>query len=100
MSLGWKRFRFFDETRLDDASLPENVTASASGGEGETWLGCADGLVVCLDRDLAVKTTFPAFQGRVHCVLEEKVRRSKTVPPGAPQPRSTCNFAVAPCDQP
>lgn len=67
-SIGWRRFKFFDEVRYPEASLPDGVTASCSGQDEEVWLGCSDGLVVCLDRELSVKVTFPAFRSRVHCL--------------------------------
>ena len=72
-SIGWRRFKFFDEVRHAEASLPEGVTASCGGPEEEVWLGCRDGLAVCLDRDMAVKATFPAFRGHIHCVTIENV---------------------------
>lgn len=99
-NLGWKRFKFFDEARFEDSPLPDSVTASCPGGDGDVWLGCGDGLVVCLDRGLAVKATFPAYQGRVHTIQVDKVRpqQSPTLshlpraarPSRLPRPRRCC----------
>jgi len=74
-SIGWRRFRFFDDVQHTDASLPDSVTATCSGQEEEIWLGCEDGLIVCLDRNLDVKVTFPAFRGHVFGLLIEGVGR-------------------------
>ena len=72
-SIGWKRFKFFDEERHREAPLPEGVTASCAGTDNDVWLACADGLVVCMDRDLAIKITFPAFRATVHFLDVTKV---------------------------
>ena len=67
-SIGWKKFNFFDEERRTDAPFPEGVTTACSGIDDDIWLGCSDGLLVCLDKDLAIKVTFPGFKGTVHHV--------------------------------
>ncbi|KAL4537889.1 hypothetical protein Ndes2526B_g04250 [Nannochloris sp. 'desiccata'] len=65
-SIGWKKFKFFDEERHTGAPFPEGVTTACAGINDDVWLACADGLVVCMDRDLSIKSTFPAFKGKVH----------------------------------
>ena len=67
MSLGWKKFSFFDKEERQEAEVPEEATCSTSGG-GQLLFGCADGQVVALDRDLKVAQRFQAHQHSVqHC---------------------------------
>lgn len=73
-SIGWKKFKFFDEERHTGAPFPEGVTTACAGINDDVWLACADGLVVCMDRDLSIKSTFPAFKGKVHHLNVSKVR--------------------------
>jgi hypothetical protein len=44
MSLGWKRFSFFDKEERPEHDVPENSTCSASGND-LLILGCGDGQV-------------------------------------------------------
>lgn len=74
-SIGWKRFKFFDEERFRDTPFPEGVTAACAGPDDDIWLACADGLMVCMDRELAIRTTFTAFRGKVHFLDFSKVRK-------------------------
>lgn len=69
-SLGWKRFKFFDEVWNQNGSLPQQVSASCWSTEtGDIWLACVDGLIVCVDQDMAIKMSFKAFeQGHVHAI--------------------------------
>jgi hypothetical protein len=67
--LGWKTFRFFDEIHCSAASLPANVSATATTASDTIWLGTADGLIVCLNDDFTPAVTLPAFRGRVHCLV-------------------------------
>lgn len=73
----FKRFRFFTEEPTD-VVVPHSVTCSATSG-ATVWLGAVDGTVCSLDRDLSIKTTFQAHQGRVHHVACAKVR-SRALP--------------------
>jgi len=72
-SIGWKKFKFFDEERHTGAPFPEGVTTACAGINDDVWLACADGLVVCMDKELAIKSTFPAFKGKVHYLNVSKV---------------------------
>jgi hypothetical protein len=74
-SIGWKKFKFFDEERHTEAPFPEGVTTACAGLNDDVWLACADGLVVCMDKELGIKSTFPAFKGKVHYLSVSKVRR-------------------------
>ena len=79
-SIGWKRFKFFDEERFRETPFPEGVTAACAGPDDDIWLACADGLIVCMDRELAIKTTFSAFRGKVYFLNISKVREEKFQP--------------------
>lgn len=70
---GWKRFRFFQEEAHADAVLPSNVSCSCSLG-GSIWLGCSDGLAVCVAHDLSVRATFQAHAVRLDHVSAVQVR--------------------------
>ncbi len=73
---GWKRFRFFNDDSYPDVALPTNVTCSCTLGSS-VWLGCNDGLVVCLDSDLSIRATFKAHGLRVDHIGEAPVRGSR-----------------------
>jgi hypothetical protein len=73
-SIGWKKFKFFDEERHTGAPFPEGVTTACAGLNDDVWLACADGLVVCMDKELSIKSTFPAYKGTVHYLNVSKVR--------------------------
>ena len=44
MSLGWKKFNFFDKEELQEQAVPEAAACSCSSGE-QLFLGCSDGQV-------------------------------------------------------
>ena len=74
-SLGWKKFKFFEEVWHQNGSLPQQVMASCWDSDtSDVWLACLDGLIVCLDRDMSIKTSFKAFkQGCVHAIAISQV---------------------------
>lgn len=66
MAVAWRKFRFFDEDRTrSGAAIPENVACTCAGADGTLWLGCTDGVILCLGRDLAVAASFPAHKATV-----------------------------------
>ncbi|GAB4818399.1 hypothetical protein N2152v2_005445 [Parachlorella kessleri] len=81
---GWKRFRFFNDDSYPDVALPTNVTCSCTLGSS-VWLGCNDGLVVCLDSDLSIRATFKAHGLRVDHIGEAPGGRMLTVGPEGPE---------------
>ncbi|PRW51086.1 vacuolar -sorting-associated 11-like protein isoform A [Chlorella sorokiniana] len=64
---GFRRLHsFFSAEARAAPPAPSHVACSAVGG-GCTWLGCADGTVLCLDAgDLSLRASFQAHHGAVH----------------------------------
>jgi hypothetical protein len=73
MSLGWKKFSFFDKEDRSEADVPENVSSSTSGG-GWILFGCTSGEVVGLDRSLKEAFRFQAHQHRIDALTFLKAR--------------------------
>lgn len=70
---GFKLHRFFTAETREAPAPPAHVACTATGGGG-TWLGCADGTVVCLASDLSLQASFQAHHGPVHALAWCKVR--------------------------
>ena len=62
MSLGWKKFSFFEQAELDQQGLPEDLTCGAAGPDNALFLGSGSGLVSIMDPSLALRTSFQAHQ--------------------------------------
>ncbi len=67
MSLGWKKFSFFEQAELDQLGLPEDLNCGAAGPENDLFLGSASGLVSILEPSLAPRASFQAHQ---HTILQ------------------------------
>lgn len=67
-SIGWKKFKLFEDIRYPEASLPQGVVAACIGTDDDIWLACNDGLVVCLNHELAIKSTFQAYKGAIYAL--------------------------------
>ena len=75
MAVAWRKFRFFDDDRSrSGTALPENVACTCAGADGTLWLGCTDGVILCLGRDLAVAASFPAHKAAVLHLCYDQVR--------------------------
>ncbi len=75
---GFRRLHsFFSAEARAAPPAPSHVACSAVGG-GCTWLGCADGTVLCLDAgDLSLRASFQAHHGAVHGLAWCKVGAGK-----------------------
>ena len=67
MSLGWKKFSFFEQAELDQLVLPEDLTCGAAGPDNGLFVGAATGSLSILEPSLAPRTSFQAHQ---HTVLQ------------------------------
>ena len=67
MSLGWKKFNFYEHAELDQLGLPEDLTCGAAEPDDGLFLGAATGTVSIVDPSLAPRLSFKAHQ---HAVLQ------------------------------
>lgn len=67
MSLGWKKFSFFEQAELDQLGLPDDLTCGAAGPDNGLFVGAAAGSLSILEPSLAPRISFQAHQ---HTVLQ------------------------------
>ncbi|KAK9806296.1 hypothetical protein WJX72_009074 [[Myrmecia] bisecta] len=75
MSLGYKKFSFFEKDERPEHAVPQNTTCSTSGSD-QLLFGCSDGHVVVLDRSLASLINFEAHQlavAHIRCLKRQKL---------------------------
>lgn len=97
---GFRRLHSFFSAEVRAAPpAPSHVACSAVGG-GCTWLGCADGTVLCLDAgDLTLRASFQAHHGAVHGLAWCKVgaARGQLRAARAPRVAARCRWCLAAC---
>lgn len=59
LSLGWKKFSFFEQSLKREHEFPEAASCCCPGPD-VIVAGCADGSVAFLDRELQMKQAFQA----------------------------------------
>lgn len=72
-ALGWKRFRFFNEFRRTDLSIPSDVICTCCALDGTTWLGCVDGMAIAVDQSLSLLSAFRSHEGPIITVACSQV---------------------------
>ena len=73
LSLGWKKFSFFEQSLKRDHEFPELATCCCSGAD-VIATGCADGSVALLDRELQMHQAYQAHAKSVDFVAFLNVR--------------------------
>lgn len=59
LSLGWKKFSFFEQSLKREHEFPESASICCPGPD-LIVVGCADGSVALLDRELQMQQAFQA----------------------------------------
>jgi hypothetical protein len=59
LSLGWKKFSFFEQSVKKDHEFPQAVGCCCQGANSVV-AGCSDGSVALLDRNLQIQQAFQA----------------------------------------
>lgn len=75
LSLGWKKFSFFEHSARSDHEFPQAASCCCQGSDAIV-AGCSDGSVALLDRNLQMQQTFQAHAKCVDSVkflLKEKL---------------------------
>lgn len=67
LSLGWKKFSFFEQSPRRDHEVPAAASRCCPGPDA-VIVGCTDGSVALLDRNLQIKQTYQAHSKRVDFV--------------------------------
>ena len=67
LSLGWKKFSFFEHSARSDHEFPQAASCCCQGSDAIV-AGCSDGSIALLDRNLQMQQTFQAHARRVDFV--------------------------------
>ncbi len=59
LSLGWKKFSFFEQSHKSEHEFPQAASCCCQGAD-VTIAGCSDGSVALLDRNLQIQQAFQA----------------------------------------
>ena len=68
LSLGWKKFSFFEQSLKNEDEFPEAASCCCPGAD-VIVAGCADGSVALLDRELQMKQAFQAHTNSTEFVV-------------------------------
>ena len=68
MSLGWKKFSFFEQTSRRNHEFPAAASRCCQGPDAIV-VGCSDGSVALLDRNLQIQQAFQAHSKLVEFVV-------------------------------
>lgn len=68
LSLGWKKFSFFEQSLKSDHEFPEATSCCCQGAD-VIVAGCTDGSVALLDRNLRIQQAFQAHAKSVNFVV-------------------------------
>ena len=72
LSLGWKKFSFFEQSLKREHEFPEAASCCCPGAD-VIVAGCVDGSVALLDRELQMKQAFQAHTKSTDYVVFLKV---------------------------
>ena len=73
LSLGWKKFSFFEQSARRNHEFPAAATRACQGSDA-IIVGCSDGSVALLDRNLQIQQAFQAHGKLVDFVVFLPVR--------------------------
>lgn len=68
LSLGWKKFSFFEQSLKREHEFPEAASCCCPGAD-VIVAGCSDGSVALLDRELQIKQAFQAHSKSTNFVV-------------------------------